>query len=202
MKLYFSPGACSLSPHIALREAGIEFELERVDMTTRKTATGADFSAINPMGYVPALRLDDGEILTEGAAIVQYIADQLPEAGLAPAAGTLARARLQQHLNFVASELHKAFGPLFNANASVEAKRTAVANVGRRFDHVEGLLADGRAFLLGDRFSVADAYLFVVSNWAKPTGIGLERWPKLAAFLERVAGRDAVQAAMRAEGLS
>lgn len=201
MKLYYSPGACSLSPHIVLRETGAAFDLERVDLATRKTESGADYAAINPKGYVPALTLDNGEALTEGAAIVQYLADQAPHSGLAPASGTLPRARLQEHLNFIASELHKAFGPLFTANASDDVKGAARENVARRFDHLEKALSDGRSYLLGEAFSVADAYLFVVANWAKPTGISLDRWPRLAAFIERVAQRPSAQAAMRAEGL-
>lgn len=200
MKLYYAPGACSLSPHISLREAGVPFDLERVDLASRKTASGEDFSKINPKGYVPALRLDDGEVLTEGAAMVQFIADRHPLAGLAPANGTLERARLQEHLNFIASELHKAFSPLFGAPTE-EAKQVAVANVVRRLDHVERVLGDGRLYLLGERFSVADAYLFTVANWTGPTGIGLDRWPHVAAFVARIAARPSVQAAMRAEGL-
>ncbi len=201
MKLYYAPGACSLSPHISLREAGVPFDLERVDLASRKTASGEDFSKINPKGYVPALRLDDGEVLTEGAAMVQFIADRNPKAGLAPANGTLERVRLQEHLNFIASELHKAFSPLFNPSISAEAKQAAVAAVARRLDHFERHLADGRAHLLGERFSVADAYLFTVASWTGPTGIGLDKWPNVAAFVARVAARPAVQAAMRAEGL-
>lgn len=199
MKLYYIPGACSLSPHISLREAGVSFELDKVD--AGKTAGGKDFKTINAKGYVPALQLDSGEVLTEGAAVVQFIADQNPKAGLAPPAGTIARARLQEHLNFIASELHKAFGPLFNPQASEESKKAAPDQVAKRLDHVESLLADGRTFLLGDTFSVADAYLFVVANWTGPTQIGLDRWPKLKAFVARVAERPAVQAAMKAEGL-
>lgn len=202
MKLYYSPGACSLSPHIILRETGSAFELERVDVASKTTERGEDYRQVNPKGYVPALRLDDGQVLTEGAAIVQYIADAKGADELAPRAGTLGRARLQEHLNFVASELHKAFGPLFGADASDDAKAAAPANVGRRFDHVERILGDGRRYLLGDSFSVADAYLFVVSSWAVPTGIGLDRWPNLAAFVERVRSRPAVQAALAAEGLA
>jgi len=201
MKLYFSPGACSLSPHIILREIGQPFELERVDLATRTTETGADFRTINPKGYVPVLELNDGAVLTEGVAIVQYIADRGGAGDLAPPAGTLARARVQEHLNFVASELHKAFGPLFRADAPEEAKKAAPAEIGRRFDHMESLLSDGRPFLLGEKFSVADAYLFVVSGWAEATGIGLARWPNLAAFVERVGARPSVKAAMAAEGL-
>jgi glutathione S-transferase len=202
MKLYYSPGACSLSPHIVLREVGNRFELERVDAVTKTTEHGEDFWKVNPKGYVPALRLHGGDVLTEGAAIVQYIADTNGANDLAPPAGTLGRARLQEHLNFVASELHKAFGPLFDPDAPQEAKTAAPANVGRRFDHVERALSDGRSYLLGDKFSVADAYLFVVSTWAIPTGIGLDRWPSLAGFVERVRSRPAVKAAMAAEGLS
>jgi glutathione S-transferase len=201
MKLYYSPGACSLSPHIILREIGSAFELERVDGATKTTESGEDFWKVNPKGYVPALSLDDGELLTEGAAIVQFIADTNGANELAPPAGTIGRARLQEHLNFVASELHKAFSPLFHADASAEAKSAATANVARRFDHVERILSDGRSYLLGDKFTVADAYLFVVSSWAVPTGIGLDRWPHLAAFVGRVRSRPAVKAAMTAEGL-
>jgi glutathione S-transferase len=201
MKLYYAPGACSLSPHISLREAGVSFDLEKVDTRTRRTESGADYLSINAKGYVPALQLDDGEVLTEGAAVVQFIADRHPDVGLAPAGGTLERARLQEHLNFIASELHKAFTPLFDPSAPEDAKQAAPAAVARRLDHVERLLADGRAFLLGERFSVADAYLFTVASWTGPTGIGLDRWPRLAAFVARVAARPSVRAAMRAEGL-
>ena len=201
MKLYYLPGACSLSPHIVLREAGMQFEIERVDMATHKTETGADYTQINPKGYVPALQLDDGQVLTEGAAIVQYIADLHPEAGLAPTSGTLARTRLQEHLNYIAAEFHKAFGPLFASDASGEAKAAAVTNVGRRLDHFERIFADGRSYLSGNTFSVADAYLFVISNWTKPTGIGLDKWPHVSRFVTRIAGREKVKEAMRAEGL-
>ncbi len=201
MKLYYLPGACSLSPHIVLHEAGMQFEIERVDMATHKTETGADYTQINPKGYVPALQLDDGQVLTEGAAIVQYIADLRPEAGLAPTSGTLARTRLQEHLNYIAAEFHKAFGPLFSSDASKEAKAAAVINVGRRLDHFEHIFADGRSYLSGDTFSVADAYLFVISTWTKPTGIGLNKWPHVASFVTRIAGREKVREAMHAEGL-
>lgn len=201
MKLYYAPGACSLSPHIALREAGLPFTLEKVDTKTKKTETGADFTAVNPRGYVPALQLDSGEVLTEGAAIVQYVADLKPEAEIAPKAGTLARARLQEELNFVATELHKGFAPLFNAAASDSAKSEAKEKLARRLGDVESKLADGRSYLLGERFSVADAYLFVVTNWANHTGVALDAWPKLGAFRQRLAERAAVKQAMQAEGL-
>jgi glutathione S-transferase len=199
MKLYYAPGACSLSPHIVLREAGLDFDLERVDLAAKKTEAGADFREFNPKGYVPALQLDDGQVLTEGAAIVQYLADRRPEAGLLPAAGTLERARVQEHLNFVASELHKAFSPLFSPAASAEAKEAARTKVRQRLDDVERMLSDGRAFLTGDTFTVADAYLFVVAGWAKPTEIGLASWPNVEAFVNRVGEREAVREAVRAE---
>lgn len=201
MKLYYSPGACSLSPHIALREAGLPFTLEKVDTKTRTTETGADFTAVNPRGYVPALQLDSGEVLTEGAAVVQYIADLKPEAGLAPKAGTLARARLQEELNFIASELHKAFSPLFNPALSDSARSEATEKVARRLGDVESKLADGRPYLLGEEFSVADGYLFAVTNWARHREIALDPWPKLQAFMARVGGRKSVRQAMQAEGL-
>ena len=202
MKLYYSPGACSLASHITLREVGAAFDLEKVDVKQKKTERDADFWAINPKGYVPALALDGGEVLTEGAAILQFIADQHPKAGLAPAAGTLARARLQEQLNFVASELHKAFSPLFNPAITDAEKATAKARVGQKLDLVESLLSDGRSYLVGDSFSVADAYLFTVVNWTGHTGIDLERWPHVAAFQQRIAARETVQAALKAEGLA
>lgn len=201
MKLYYSPGACSLSPHIVLREAGMDFEIERVDHASHLTETGADFMQINPKGYVPALRLDDGQVLTEGAAIVQFIADLHPASALAPKPGTMERTRLQEHLNFIATEYHKAFGPFFSPDATEAAKTAAATNVAHRLDHFERFFADGRSYLLGDAFSVADAYLFVVSTWTKPTGIGLEKWPNVSSFVARIAGREKVQEAMCAEGL-
>lgn len=202
MKLFYAPGACSLSPHIVLREAGLPFTLERVDTASGKTESGGDYRAINAKGYVPALQLETGEVLTEGAAVVQFIADRTPDSDLAPAAGTLERARLQEQLNFIASEVHKAFTPLFRPDSSDEVKTAARANVRRRLDQVEQQLQDGRGYLLGDRFSVADAYLFTVANWAMPTGIGLEDWPHLKAFVARIAERPSVKGAMQAEGLA
>jgi glutathione S-transferase len=202
MRLYYSPGACSLSPHIVLRELNCNFALERVDNASKKTETGRDFLAINRKGYVPALQLDDGSVLTEGAAIVQYLADSRPEAKLAPAPGTMQRVRLQEQLNFIASELHNAFTPLFNEKAAEAEKAAAPARIARRFDNVEAMLADGRPHLLGEDFSVADIYLFVVASWTKPTGIGLEKWPHLRAHHARMAARPAVQAAMLTEGLN
>ncbi|WP_260017643.1 glutathione transferase GstA [Leisingera sp. S132] len=201
MKLYYKPGACPLASHIALYETGRPFDIEAVDTVAGRTESGADYRAINPKGYVPALGLDDGSILTEGAAVLQYIADSHPEAGLAPAAGTLARARMQEQLNWIGTELHKAFGPLFREGTSEVGKDEARTAVAGKFDLIEAQLADGREWLVEDQFSVADAYLFVVSNWANFTGIDLSRWPNLAAFVGRSANRPSAQAAMRAEGL-
>jgi len=201
MKLFYAPGACSLSPHIVLRELGLPFALEAVDLKTKKTESGADFTAINPKGYVPALQLDDGEVLTEGAAIVQYLADKHAPGTLAPVAGTVERARLNGHLNFISAELHKAFGPLFNPALAPEAREAAVANIGRKLDVVETALADGRPYLTGPDFSVADAYLFVMLSWTPNFGIDLARWSRLGEFSRRVAARAAVQAAMAAERL-
>jgi len=200
MKLYYSPGACSLSPHIVLREAGMTFDLEQVDLKTRRTKGGADFTAVNAKGYVPALQLDDGQVLTEGPAIVQYVADQRPDSRLAPPAGTLERSRLQEWLNFITSELHKSFSPLFNPAAVAEWKQAAADNLARRCEYVAGRLA-GRNYLLGDTFSVADAYLFTVLGWSKFVKFDLARWPVLEAYLARVGARPKVQEALRAEGL-
>jgi glutathione S-transferase len=201
MKLYYSPGTCSLSPHIILREAGAKFDLEKVDGATKKTTTGKSFLAINPKGYVPVLELDDGQILTEGAAIVQYIADSHPGARLAPNVGTIERSRMQEHLNFTASELHKSFGPLFSPVSSDESKKAAVSSVKKNFNHFEKVLSDGRAYLVGDQFTPADTYLFAVSSWAGPTGIGLSDWPYLEKHNDRIAARPKVREAMMAEGL-
>lgn len=165
------------------------------------TEAGEDFTVINPKGYVPALQLDDGEILTEGAAIIQYLADKHAPGTLAPLAGTVERARLNGHLNFISAELHKAFGPLFNPALAPEAREAALANIGRKLDLVEKALADGRPYLTGPEFSVADAYLFVMVSWTPNFGIDLAQWPRLGEFSKRVIGRTAVQAAMAAEGL-
>jgi glutathione S-transferase len=199
MKLYYSPGACSLSPHIVLREAGLDFQPVRVDLKTKKTAEGADFTAINPKAYVPALELDNGELLTEGPAIIQYVADLSPERGLAPTPGTLARARLQEWLNLIATELHKGFTPLFRGG-SEDWKNAALDNIHRRFTFIDGHLA-GRSFLLGEQFSVADAYLFTVLSWTRFVKIDMTPYPALQAFSARVGARPAVQEALRAEGL-
>ena len=200
MKLYYTPAACSLSPHIVAREAGFDPELVLVDLQTKKTKDGGDFLKISPNGYVPALQLDSGEILTEGPAIVQYLADRKPEAKLAPANGTLPRYQLQSWLNFITSELHKSFSPLFNPQTPAEVRNTTLERIGTRFDHVSKAL-EGKPFLTGDQFTVADAYLFVVLNWTNFVKIDLGNWPTLKAFHGRVAARPAVQAALKAEGL-
>ena len=199
MKLYFAPGACSFSPHIALREAGLDFTLVKVDLQAGKiVADGSAFSRINPKGYVPALELDDGKVLTEGPAIVQYIADQKPESGLAPKNGTFERYRLQEWLAFINSEIHKGFIPLFMPTTPDEIKAAARENLARRLAFVAGEL-EKSDFLLGKQFSVADGYLFAVLTWTKWVGFDLARWPSLVAFQERVGQRPSVQAAQAAE---
>lgn len=200
MKLYYSPGACSMASHIVLREVGQPFEIERVDGATKKTETGGDFWAINAKGKVPVLE-EGSERLTEGPAILQYVADRAGDETLAPKPGTLARARVNELLNFTGTELHVAFHPLFNPASDDAAKEAARKNVAKKFDWLEGKLADGRAYLTGANFTVADAYAFVASNWANFTGIDLSAWPKLKEFVGRVASRPAAQAAMKAEGL-
>jgi len=200
MKLYFSPGACSLASHIALIEAGLEFTTERVDIRARKTASGTDFLAINPKGYVPALELKDGAVLTEGPAILQFIADLAPDRQLAPANGTLERYRLIEWLNFIATEVHKSFSPLFRPTSTEEMKEAARTHLGNRLGWIAGQL-EGRDYLMGSQFTVADAYLFTVLGWANFVQFDLSPWPVLAAYTQRVAARPAVQQALRDEGL-
>lgn len=202
MKLYYAPGACSLASHLALIEAGLSFSIDKTDVRNKKTSTGEDFFALTGgKGYVPALQLDDGTVLCEGVAILQYIADQAPAAGLAPANGTLSRYQLQEWLNYVATEVHKNYGPLFNPAASAEMKDAAKANLAKRFDWLSEKLT-GRDFLMGTQFSVADAYLAVVLGWTRVVGIDLAgTHPVLAAYQARVMSRPAAQAAMKAEGL-
>lgn len=200
MKLYYKAGACSLSPHIVLCEAGLAFDLESVDLITKKTGSGGDYLGFNPKGYVPALLLDDGQLLTEGPAIVQYIADRVPEKRLAPAAGTMERYRLMEALNFIGTELHKGFSPLFNPKAPDEWKSMARDMLTKRIGVVAKQL-EGRDYLLGAEFSVADAYLFTVLGWAGYVKLDLSAWPVLKSYLARIAARPAVQAAMAAEGL-
>ena len=200
MKLYYATGACSLSPHIVAHEIGITLELEKVDTKTKLTEHGVDFNTINPKGYVPALRLDNEELLTEGPAIVQYLADLKPEAGLAPANGSLARYRVQEMLGFVNSELHKTYSPLFNPASTPELRSEREAYLRKRYALIEATLA-GKSYLFGDQFTVADAYLFTVTTWANFLKLDLSEFPNLMAFQKRVSARPAVQAALRAEGL-
>ena len=200
MKLYYSPGACSLSPHIVLRESGLAFEPVLASTKTHKLQDGTDYYGINPKGYVPLLELDNGERLSEGPVIVQYIADQVPAKKLAPPAGTMARYRVQEWLNFITSELHKGFSPLFNPAVPEEAKTVFRKKLVERFTWVDSQLA-GKSFLLGEEFSVADAYLFTVASWAPHVGVDITGLANLAAFSSRMFARPAVQAAMKAEGL-
>jgi glutathione S-transferase len=199
-KLYYSPGACSLSPHIALREAGLPFQLVMASTKTHKLADGTDFYGINPKGYVPLLELDSGERISEGPVIVQYIADQAPASGLAPAAGTMARYRLMEWLNFITTELHKGFAPLFTPAMPEEAKALFRAKLADRFKWVDSQL-EGKRYLMGDGFTVADGYLFTVAGWGKHVGVDISGLANLGAFMGRVAARPAVQEALRAEGL-
>ena len=201
MKLFLKPGACSLSPHIVLEELGLPYQTETVDLKTKQTASGQDFLAINPKGYVPALQLDGGELLTEGPAIVQYLADLAPEKKLAPANGSLQRYQLQSWLTFIGTELHKSCSPFFNPAAPQAMKDMACANLERRLAYVAQQL-EGRDYLLGGDFSVADAYLFTVLGWVKYLPVDLSAWPLLQAYQARVAARPAVQAALKAEGLA
>lgn len=200
MKLYYFPGACSLSPHIVLLEAGLAHTMVKIDSKTKKTESGADYLAVNSKGAVPALQLDDGRVLTEGPAIVQYLADLKPESGLAPRAGTFERYQLMEILNFITSEIHKSFSPLFNPASSAEVKETAVTNLGKKFDWLSGFLGK-KPFLLGNTFTVADAYLFTVLNWTGHVKIDLNKWPILAEYKARIAKRPKVIEAMKAEGL-
>jgi len=200
VKLYYSPGACSLSPHIVLNEAGFKYDLEKIDLGKHQTAGGADFYQVNPKGYVPTLVLDNGEVLTEGSAIVQYLADQKPESKLAPQAGTMERYRLMEWLNFISTELHKGFGPLFHGD-NEEAKEKQRAQLGKRFAYIEAQLK-GKRYLLGDQFTVADVYLFVILTWASKTGIDLSQWSALKDYFARIGERPQVQATLKEEGLS
>ncbi len=200
MKLYYSPGACSLSPNIAAREAGIPLELVKVDVTTKTISREGDYWDVNPKGYVPALELDDGEVLTEGPAIVQYLADRAPESGLAPANGSFERVRLQEALNYLTSEIHKSYSPLFRPDVLPAVREDRLAYLAKRYALIERQL-EGRKYLLGDRFTVADAYLFTLTRWARAVKLDLSGFPNLEAFQKRVGSRKAVQEALRAEGL-
>jgi glutathione S-transferase len=200
-QLYYAPGACSLAPHIVLRELGEDFSLVKVSTKTHKTDDGADFYAINPKGYVPAIRLPGGEILTEGAAISQYLVDTKPASPLALKVGTLERARVTEWLVFINSEVHKTFGGMFNPAITEDQKKALLEKLATRFDYIEKTLGDGRAYLTGANFTIADAYLFVVANWSNFLSVDLKPWPKLQAFQARVQARPHTQAAMKAEGL-
>ena len=200
MKLYYYPGACSMAPHIVLREAGYKFDLDKVDFAAMKTASGEDYSKVNPKGYVPAIKLDDGKILTEVAVILQYLADQKPQSGLAPKAGTTDRYRLMEWLNFVATEIHKTLSALFNSKITPEWKENQIALFGRRCDILAWEL-NGKQYLMGDKFSVVDAYLFTVLNWSHFLNVDMSKWPVLKDYMARIAARPAVKQAMTAEGL-
>ncbi|MBM3541055.1 MAG: glutathione transferase GstA [Alphaproteobacteria bacterium] len=201
MKLYYTSGACSLATHIAFKEAGLAFDAVSVDLKVKKTVNGADYLAINPKGAVPAIGLDNGETLTEVAVTLQYVADQKPGAHLIPAAGTLARYRVLEWLNYIASELHKGFNPLWNPKNAKEVKQAARDGLAAKFDFLSKALA-GKTFLMGEGFTVADAYLYTILNWGQWTGIEVAKWPALAAYMARVAARPGVRAALVAEGLA
>jgi glutathione S-transferase len=198
MKLYYIPHACSLSPHIALREAGLSFDLEQVDSKTKKTKSGADFLKVNPKGYVPALQLDDGQTLTEAAVIVQYIADKKPEAKLLPPAGTTERYRAQEWLNYIATEIHKGVGALFNPKLTDDWKDVLRESVAPKFDYLSKRL-EGRSYAFGDGFSAVDGYLFTILGWPQYVGIDLAKWPVLKSYTDGIAKRPSVQAALKAE---
>jgi len=198
MKLYFSPGACSLAPHIVARELGIEVELDKIK--DKKTSSGEDFWAINPKGYVPALKLDDGEVLTEGPVISQYLADSKPGADLAPANGTRERYRLQAMLGYINSEIHKTYSPLFTPGTTAEVRKEKEEYLKKRYALIDKQLAES-PFLTGEKFTIADAYLFTVTNWARHVKLDLGDFKNLTAFQERVAARPAVKEAMKAEGI-
>lgn len=200
MKLYYDPGSCALSPHIVLCELGLDHALEKVDLAAQRTETGADFRAINPKGYVPALALDDGTVLTEGGVIVQWLADRRPDSGLLPPAGSLDRVRVQEWLSFVSAELHRSYTPLFEPDLPADMRDRALARLARKLDFVEAHLAD-RDWLLGEAFTAADAYCFTILNWAPYVDLDMTPWPALRAYHARAKARPAVQQAMAAEGL-
>jgi len=200
MKLYYYPGACSMAVHIALREAGMAFDLDKVDLDQHQTADGEDFYKINPKGYVPALRLDNGQILTEDAVLLQYVADLKPASGLAPKVGMLERYRLMEWLNFISSEMHKTLGALFNPKITPEWKENQIDLFGRRCDYLVEALGD-KPYLMGDKFTIADAYLFTILGWANLFKIDMGKWPSLQSYAERIAARPMVQETMHAEGL-
>ena len=199
MKLYYAPAACSLAPHIVAAEAGVPVDLVKVDLRAKKLEDGGDYLQVNPKGAVPALGLDKGGVLTENAVVMQYIAERAPDSGLLPAAG-IERWRLLELLNYVATEVHKGFGPLWNPSTTPEAREAAIANLSKKFDFLEKQLGDG-PYLTGQAFTIADAYVFAVLSWTGHLKVPFDRWPKLQALLGRIAERPAVQAALREEGL-
>ena len=201
MKLYYAPGACSLAPHVAAREAGVPLELARVSFPDKKVEGEGSFYDINPKGAVPALRLDDGSVLTENAVLLQYIAEKAPQSGLLPPAGSIERWRLLELVNFIATEVHKGFGPLWNPAVSPEVREATVQTLGKRFDFLQTQLGD-RPYLTGEQFTIADAYAFAVLNWTRIHKIDLSQWPALTAYLKRIAERPAVQETLREEGLA
>lgn len=200
MKLYYAPGACSLASHIVLQETGQAFEISKVDLRAKTTQDGEDFTKINPYGYVPSLRLDDGIVLNEGVAIMQYLADKSPDSNLVPVNGSFERYKLQAMLTFINSELHKMIGGLFNPSLTDEAKQAVVGRIESRLNTFSDQLGDDK-FAVNNQYSVADAYLFTVLNWLKIFKIDIQQWPKLAAHATMMFERPAVQAAMKAEGL-
>ncbi|MFO0993068.1 MAG: glutathione transferase GstA [Hyphomicrobiales bacterium] len=197
MKLYYSAGACSLSPHIVLRELGNKFELEAVDLGTKKTKSGKDYTKINPKGYVPALELENGEVLTEGPAIVQYLADKA-NSDILPKAGTMERYRAMEMLNYITAELHKSMGSLFDKSITPEAKKATIEKISKRVDHLDTILGK-HPYVLGDKFSVADAYAFTVLGWGKWVGVDISKWKNVSEFMKRMGARPAVQAALQAD---
>ncbi len=199
MKLYYSPGACSMAPHIVLREAGLKFELDKVDLAAKKTEGGEDYLAVNPKGYVPALKLDDGTVLTEVSVICQYIADLRPRRGLAPKPKTPERYKLMEWLNFTATEIHKGLSDFYNPKMTPEWREAKLDRLGKRFDFLDRALGANQ-HLMGE-FSIADAYLFTVLNWTGRLQVDLSKWPNIQAFKGRIAERPAVKKAMKAEGL-
>ena len=200
MKIYYAPGACSMATHIVAREAGLKFDLVKVDIPNKKTESGDDYWKVNPKGYVPALQLDDGQVLTEVGVICQYLADQKPESGLAPKPGSIERYRLMEWMNFISSEVHKQFGALFNPKFTPEMKEIQLATVGRRLKPLDEALA-GKQYLMGDKYTAADSYLYTILNWSKKLNIDLSPYPNIKAYWDRVGQRPKIQETMKAEGL-
>jgi glutathione S-transferase len=200
MKLYYAPGACSMAPHIVAREAGYSLDLTKVDIPNKKFEGGGDYWKVNFKGYVPTLQLDDGQMLTEVGVICQYLADQKPESGLAPKAGTMERYRLMEWMNFISSEVHKQIGALFNPKFTPEMREVQLVTIGRRLQPLDAALA-GKQYLMGERYTVADAYLFTILNWTPHLKIDLSTWPNVKSYLERLGKRPKIQETMKAEGL-